>query len=219
MRSYKNVLGILISSVCFMLIATGCSKGKSAEAAKRLKDRYDDTFTYKGCYGDFPRADQVYEFESADFPGYAVKVAFDDDPYRLFSYDVSDNYQAIYFEQDMLALVEDAVKKAFPTEKYKLAESEYDCTDLPVCADLDEYMEHWAAEMSLIVYYDCNAAGALSPEELEDMLENEIPDGGGHIWLRVYLETNEQYPELLSHDEMCDYIMHEEYDTQIIVNR
>jgi hypothetical protein len=73
--------------------------------------------------------------------------------------------------------------------------------------------------MSLIVYYDCNAAEALSPEELEDMLEKEIPDGGGHIWLRVYLETNEQYPELLSHDEMRDYIIHEEYDKQIIINR
>ena len=95
--------------------------------------------------------------KSSKYPGYPIEVGFNKDPYSwLPSYEVTDNYQAIRFESDMISLVDGAAQKVFTNEKYRLGEYEYILTDYPVCATLDEYMKHASAILSLVVYYDLN---------------------------------------------------------------
>lgn len=224
MKRGKKVFAIFISVACILFLFTGCMsirvRKQNKEALDRLNGRYNDTFTYIGYYEDFPRADYVYQFESAAYPGYIVEVTYEKDPYSGgLVYDVADNYQEIRYDADMIALVEGAVKKTFPNEKYGLLQHELAATDYPVCATLDEYMDYCSDDLNLVVYYDVNAKGALSEEEIVEMLEAEIPDGKGRIWLNVYLETNEPNPDRLSYHEMRDYVIHERYDKWLTVNR
>ena len=122
MKNEKKAVAILIPVACILFLFTGCTsihtRKQSKEALYRLNGRYNDTFTYIGYYEDFPRADYVYQFESASYPGYIVEVTYEKDPYSGgFVYDVADNYQEIRYDADMIALVEGAVKKTFPNEK------------------------------------------------------------------------------------------------------
>ena len=224
MNFRKKVFIFAILTVFYLFLFTACSalreNTQAKDAMDRLNSRYNDTFTYIACYEAFPRADYVYQFSTASYPGYIVEVEYDKDPYSgVFTYEVSDNYQEICYDADMIALVESAAQKTFPNEKYVLKQHEYTCTDYPVCATLDEYLDFCSADMNLVVYYDCNAKGALSEDELKEMLKAELPDAKGRIWLNVYLETNEPNPDMLSYEELRDYVIQERYDNWITVNK
>ena len=222
MRLMKKVTAVFILIMCIVLAGAGCTAKQpdEAEAMQRLTDRYNDSFTYIGYYEDFPRADYVYQFESSKYPGYPIEVGFNKDPYSwLPSYEVTDNYQAIRFESDMISLVDGAAQKVFINEKYRLGEYEYILTDYPVCATLDEYMKHASAILSLVVYYDLNAGGSYTADDFRQMLEDEIPDGSGNIWVYVYFETNDPNPDKMSYDQMRDFVIYEKYDKMVVLNR
>jgi hypothetical protein len=206
--------------MCIIPAGAGCTAKQPDEAMQRLTNRYNDSFTYIGYYEDFPRADYVYQFKSSKYPGYPIEVGFNKDPYSwLPSYEVTDNYQAIRFESDMISLVDGAAQKVFINEKYRLGEYEYILTDYPVCATLDEYMKHASAILSLVVYYDLNAGGSYTADDFRQMLEDEIPDGSGHIWVYVYFETNDPNPDKMSYDQMRDFVIYEKYDKMVVLNR
>ena len=217
----RKTLYLLILAICFLFVLPGCTYKFEEEAEKRLNDRYgNDTFSYMGYYEDFPRADYVFRFKSGLYPGNTVEVAYKKDAYSWGNkYSVTDNYQDIRFEKDMIALVEGAVKKVFPNEKYKLSEQEYHLFDYPVVSSLDEYLTYGAADLSLIVYYDIHAADAMSAEEIRQLLEDEMPENKGHIWMYVYVQTSEPDPDKMSYEQMRDFIIHEKYEKMIVTNR